>query len=44
LPEKNAKIAQAHSIAWGFGQEDLVKTKLFIQISEQKKGKAFYFN
>ncbi len=43
-PEKNAKIAEVHSITWRFGHEDLVKTKLFIKVIEKNKDKAFYYN
>jgi hypothetical protein len=45
VPErKKAKTAVVHSIALGCGHEDLVKTKLFIKVSEKGKGKAFYFS
>jgi hypothetical protein len=42
--EKNAKIAEVHSITSHFEHEDLVKTKLFIKDHEKNKGKAFYNN
>jgi hypothetical protein len=43
--EKNAKIAEIHSITLRFGHhEDLVKTKLFIKDHEKNKNKAFYYN
>jgi hypothetical protein len=42
--EKNAKIAKVHSITSRFGHEDLVKTKLFINVHEKNKDKAFYYN
>ncbi len=41
--EKNAKIGEEHSITSRFGHEDLVKTKLFIEVHEKNKGKAFYY-
>jgi hypothetical protein len=42
--EKNAKIAEVHSITSRFGHEDLVKTKLFTKDYEKNKNKAFYYN
>jgi hypothetical protein len=40
--EKNAKIAKLHSIAWNFGQEELVETKLFIKfVKEQRRSFLF---
>jgi hypothetical protein len=42
--EKKAKIADLNSITSCFGHEDLVKTKLFTEVYENNKGKAFYYN
>jgi hypothetical protein len=42
--EKNAKIAEVHSITSHFGHEDSVKTKLFIKVHEKNKDNAFYYN
>jgi hypothetical protein len=42
--EKNAKIAEVHSITSRFGPEDLVNTKVFIKVHEKNKDKAFYYN
>jgi hypothetical protein len=42
--EKNVKIAEVHSITSRFGHEDLVKTKLFIEVHEKNKDNAFYYN
>jgi hypothetical protein len=35
-----AKIASEYSIAWRFGKEDLVKTKLFINLCKEH-GQSF---
>jgi hypothetical protein len=40
--QRNAKTAKVHSIAWHFGHEDLVKTKLLIKVCKKNMDKAFY--
>jgi hypothetical protein len=42
--EKNLRIAKVHSITSRFGPDDLVKTKLYIEVHEKNKGKAFYYS
>jgi site-specific recombinase XerD len=39
--EKNAKIAEVHSIPSLFGHKDLFKTKLFMQVHEKSMEKVF---
>ncbi len=46
LPQrKMQKLSRyGHSITLRFGHEDLVKTKLFIEVHAKNEGKAFYYN